>query len=498
MAHRSALAFLILFVVAGSTRATAAVPVPPTAAPVDATAKAEARERFDRGLGLFEKGENAAALAEFKRAFELIPNPVVLYNMGLVYAAMNRPVEATDALDRFLEGTKEKPASEQRRQAQKVRAEQAARIARLQVVTDHPASVEVDGVEAGRTPLGEPLRLVSGAHTITALAPGYQPSRREVTLAGQVTETVTMALLPTETATAHLVITTPLPGATVWLNDKLVGTTPLPASVAVPPGEVRVELRRDGYRTASRSLHVDVGASAKVDLTLDEDPAATSKGRLRLALAASASTEISVDGVPRTAVSDGIPLPAGPHILRIQSAGFEAYGMSVQIDAGRDTMLAVTLTPTLETRARDEEAVGSRHLLGGAILGGGLAVVGGATLYAILTRNDVSRAQAVLNGQLADEQDVNKQCYHGPGFMPGNYESNSCAARKSNDQDDVDSAKLKRVLAFSAIGAGAIIAGVGGYLLATTGTTRSAATPEKRLTLWTSDGGAGVMLFAPF
>src|SRR3569833_2568352 len=50
-----------------------------TAAPPDA-AKAEARERFDRGLALFEKSKNAAALAEFKRAYELIPNAVVLNN----------------------------------------------------------------------------------------------------------------------------------------------------------------------------------------------------------------------------------------------------------------------------------------------------------------------------------------------------------------------------------------------------------------------------------
>src|SRR4051812_27015782 len=98
------------------------------AAPADA-AKAEARERFDRGLGLFEKGENAAALAEFKRAYELIPNPVVLYNMGLVYAAMNRPVEAADALERYLAHAGEKVPPQQRQHATKVRDEQATRVA---------------------------------------------------------------------------------------------------------------------------------------------------------------------------------------------------------------------------------------------------------------------------------------------------------------------------------------------------------------------------------
>src|ERR1700727_2890609 len=62
----------------------------------------EARERFDRGLRLFNDGDNPGALAEFKRAFELIPNPLVLYNIGLVYSAMGRPVEAVDALDKVI------------------------------------------------------------------------------------------------------------------------------------------------------------------------------------------------------------------------------------------------------------------------------------------------------------------------------------------------------------------------------------------------------------
>src|SRR5271154_2835885 len=71
------------------------------AAPTEA-ARQEARDRFDRGLKLFNDGDNPGALAEFKRAFELIPNPLVLYNIGLVYAAMGRPVEAVDALDKVL------------------------------------------------------------------------------------------------------------------------------------------------------------------------------------------------------------------------------------------------------------------------------------------------------------------------------------------------------------------------------------------------------------
>src|SRR5271167_5022655 len=64
--------------------------------------RTEAAERFDRGLRLFNRGDTAGALAEFRRAYSLIPNVLVLYNIGLVYAQMGRPVEATDALEKVL------------------------------------------------------------------------------------------------------------------------------------------------------------------------------------------------------------------------------------------------------------------------------------------------------------------------------------------------------------------------------------------------------------
>lgn len=467
------------------------------AAPAPADAKAEARERFDRGLGLFEKGENAAALAEFKRAYELIPNPVVLYNMGLVYAATNRPVEASDALERYLAQAGEKASPQQRQHATKVRDEQAARVGRVLVLTDHPATVQVDGVEAGRTPMAEPLRLPSGAHTIAAMAPGYQPTRRELTLAGQVTETVTLALLPTETGAAHLVVSTPLPGAAVWINDQQIGVTPLPASVAVTPGDVRVELKRPGYRTASRVLRVDQGATARLDLTPEEDPvtAASEKGTLRLTISQSASTDVAIDGGSRPLSADGFALPAGPHTLRVQAVGYEPQTSTVQIEAGRTTTLAVALTPTLETRARDGEAIHGRRVLGGTILGAGLAVAVGAAIYVIATHDDVSNAQATLNMQLATEKDFTSA--NGCGD-PARYGINMCAATKASDQDAVNSAKLKRILGYSAIGLGAVVAGVGGYLLATSSSARSAAVAHTRLDLWAAGQGAGLSLSGAF
>src|SRR5437868_3951814 len=166
-----------------SARAQAPNAAAPTEAVAGTAARAEARERFDRGLRLFNAGDNAGALVEFKRAYELVHNPVVLYNIGLVYAQMGRAVEATDALDAVLASpgplTPERMAL-----ARKTRDEQASRIAEVALDANVAgARVEIDGIEVGATPLGAPLRVPGGTHVIGVIAPGFSPERKEIAIA---------------------------------------------------------------------------------------------------------------------------------------------------------------------------------------------------------------------------------------------------------------------------------------------------------------------------
>ncbi|HVZ75494.1 MAG TPA: PEGA domain-containing protein [Polyangia bacterium] len=451
--------------------------------------RAEARDRFAQGLRLFEKGENAAALAEFQRAYALVPNPLVLYNVGLVYAAMDRPVEAVDALEKFLATGGAATSGEPGARARRTRDEQAARIAEVDVVTNRPAIVEVDGVEAGRTPLAHPLRVASGAHVISAQAPGFLPLRREVTLAGKVTETITLELLPADSTAAHLAITVAVPGAEVLVNGRSVGTSPLPASVAVAPGTAAIEVRRPGYHAAQRSVHVDEGSNGAVTVPLDEDTSAPDslRGRLRVAVS-EPDAALTVDGAPRSLVGGAVTLMGGPHVVRIERAGYLSAERRVEIPARGEASIAVALAPTDATRARADERSGTRRAWGWAVLGVGAAGVVGAGIFELVTRHDVSNANAGLAGQLAMEL-PGQHCDPDPSNAD-NYVGFQCASRKSYFQDQVDSAKLKRTLGYVGMGAGAVVAGVGAYLLATSGADRSLTRTESTITLW-GDGGAG-------
>src|ERR1041385_5860119 len=194
--------------------------------------KTEAAQRFDRGLQLFDDGDTAGALAEFKRTYELVPNPVVLFNIGLVYAAMGRPVDAEDALDKVLQ-TPEKLSTAQRERATRTLNDQKARIGRLTVTTiPDGARIDIDNVEVARTPLTAPLRISEGSHVVGAVSEGYAPDRKEVVVAGNADATVHFDLVSTQgKQLANLTVRSRIAGAEVRIDAKLAGKTPLATSV---------------------------------------------------------------------------------------------------------------------------------------------------------------------------------------------------------------------------------------------------------------------------
>jgi hypothetical protein len=495
-----------LALVLGASAPAAAADVAPAAlaparppAPSPAV-KAEARERFDTGLRLFEKGENAGALAEFKRAYQLIPNPVVLYDMGLVYAAMNRPVDALDTLNQFIAEPGEAGA-EQKVHADQVRAEQTKRIAQLVVLTDHPATIEVDGVEVGRTPLAKPIRVASGSHVVAVEAPGFLGSRREVTLAGQITETIAMGMEPTDTRMAQLVVTAVVPGAEVVVNGKRVGATPLPASVAVPPGKVTVEVQRAGYLTAAQTISLDEGARGELTFTLEEDPAAaaTLKGRL-VVTASEPGAEMSIDGGARRLVAGSASVPVGPHHVRLEKAGFEVAERNVEIVNGQDASLLVTLVPTTETEERRDEARRSTRVVAWSLAAGGVALLAGGIVFGLVSQGNITSAQNDVNGVVASQMHefltdgvTTNACW----INGADYAAAGCGGTLSSAQNKVSTDKLERDLGFGVAGLGLVAAGVGVVMLATTGKSEPG-TATTTATAWADGHRAGVMLGGRF
>ncbi|MEM9067221.1 MAG: TonB-dependent receptor [Myxococcota bacterium] len=72
------------------------------AAPAVADVRTEARRHFRRGMQLIQSGEVDAGIAELEIAYETLPHPNVLYNIGRAYAESGRYEEAIDYFEQYL------------------------------------------------------------------------------------------------------------------------------------------------------------------------------------------------------------------------------------------------------------------------------------------------------------------------------------------------------------------------------------------------------------
>jgi hypothetical protein len=475
------------------------------AVPTEA-ARSEARDRFDRGLRLFNGGDNAGALVEFRRAYELVENSTVLYNIGLVYAQMGRAVEATDALNLVL-ATPGTLSADRLTLARKTRDEQASHIAEVALEANvASARVEVDGVEVAATPLAGPLRVPSGTHVIALVAPGFSPQRKEVAIAGGQKEALRFELVAMQGRLAHLAVKTHVPGADLYADDQRVGVTPLSATVSLAPGAHRIELRRAGYAAASANITLSDGAAGEVTLEPEEDRGALASGG-QLALEVTESQPVvTIDGRSRGIYTSPLRLVAGPHHLLVERGDFEPAEREVTIDPGRTTGVRVTLEPTPDFRshyishAQAQRTWGLAGVIGGAaVLAGGIGLV----VYDGQQRADGTAKQQSIVAQNVPGGACDKAQDMGTPLFQMN-----CVAPLTVANAKVDDANTRDYVGWSAVGVGGAATILGLVLLVTSDDAHKYDTPKSAPdgsaslhlvpTFWTTARGGGAAIVGSF
>src|SRR5688572_7180331 len=98
-AHVALVAFLAFSPLASSFDAAAAPPETPVS---DPKVVEEARQRFQKGVQLFKEWSFEAALAEFRKAYQLAPSYRVLYNIAQVHYELKNYVDALKAFRQYL------------------------------------------------------------------------------------------------------------------------------------------------------------------------------------------------------------------------------------------------------------------------------------------------------------------------------------------------------------------------------------------------------------
>lgn len=166
-----------------------------TAAPASGSASDEASKRFRSGVAFFKSKDFAAAMVEFKRAYELVPNYSVLYNLGQTARELKDYALALTAYERYLREGDTKIQAARRKEVTTAIEELRGKVGKIKVVTNvSGAEIAVDDITVGASPLPESVVVNIGRRKVSATLRGYAPAQRVLDVAGQEEATATLEL----------------------------------------------------------------------------------------------------------------------------------------------------------------------------------------------------------------------------------------------------------------------------------------------------------------
>jgi hypothetical protein len=158
--------------------------------------KAKAKALLAEGLTANRQGQHGLALEKFQAAYAAYPSPKLWFNIGQVEIALDHPVAAIEAFEKFLALV---PAAQpdEKKVAKSAVDQLGKKLGRLQLRCETTgAEVAVDGKTVGKLPLPGPLWAAPGSHQVSVTHEGFAPATETVeTTAGAMT-LVVIRLVP--------------------------------------------------------------------------------------------------------------------------------------------------------------------------------------------------------------------------------------------------------------------------------------------------------------
>lgn len=313
-------------------------PPTPSDPPVDTEKEQReaAKQRFFKGLELFKAEKWGAALAEFEESIRIHPTRSATRNAALCLRKLDR---YADALGRYEElgSAFEDPDDAERRLREQETNELRALVGTLTITcSEQGATLTVDGVERGTTPVSTPLRVNSGTHRVEAYKDGYVIESREATVAGGANADVPLELRPLAQSGRLRVSEKDGARVDVLVDDVRVGTTPWEG--ALPPGTHHVALRGEGRRGSEpAAAPVRLGEITRLTIGLED-----LGGEVEV-YPEPATATVAIDGVE---VGRGVwrgALRLGPHRVELATEGFIPLERKVDLADAEPVVLRLSL-----------------------------------------------------------------------------------------------------------------------------------------------------------
>ncbi len=201
---------------------------------------------------------------------------------------------------------------------------------------------------------------------------GAQLSERERTEASELVRTVRLLV-------SSLQISVNEPDALIYVDDELVGKSPLPGPVLVDLGERRIKVEKPGFRSEVVPQTVSGASDINMSIVLQPQP-----HEARLVVSAPGAEAITLDGRPVAQSRFDGRIPSGQHTLRITASGVRPYNAELSLRDGETR----TLDITLERETRNLTAL---WIVGSVVAAAGLGVGG----YFLFRPNDITRPTTI-------------------------------------------------------------------------------------------------------
>jgi tetratricopeptide (TPR) repeat protein len=165
--------------------------------------KQSAAAHFEKGVEFYREGSLDAALVEFERAYELIPDFHLLFNLAQIQTERHEYAAAVGYFEKYLQTGAEQIPEARRTEAQRELEKLRERVAFLMVESDTAgAQLFINDERVATLPLAQPVAINPGVCNVRVEQAGYLPARQQLRVAVGERPRVRLALQPAGRADA--------------------------------------------------------------------------------------------------------------------------------------------------------------------------------------------------------------------------------------------------------------------------------------------------------
>ncbi|MBL8784423.1 MAG: PEGA domain-containing protein [Deltaproteobacteria bacterium] len=254
-----------------------------SAAPPPQTDKDKAREFFLEGDALFKKELYSAAIENFKKANELYPHPINLYNIARGYEKLGDADNCIKVYNDYLDFHRRQNNGKDPSDLVDVKAS----IAKCQLLQKPEVTIDSDPYGAaiylddktklvGQTPIT--LKLDPGKYKLYLNLDGYVPFEQDLQVSTGQPMTLKFKLEKFQRV-GKVRVKSNVRGATVFVDGRNVGLTPYSDTITLEEGAHQIAVSKDEYVPFNREVKVTVNQTEEITAQIFlRDAPATWKG----------------------------------------------------------------------------------------------------------------------------------------------------------------------------------------------------------------------------